>query len=205
MRNFRRVKQIANVLFSHQLGYIVDKLNLRSTVSFRQKLQSPEKAAYTMPERLRMSMEELGGTFIKLGQLLSLRYDMIPKEYCDEFSKLQEGVKPFSFSQVKQIVEKELGKPIEAIFSSFDQQPLAAASVGQVHKAALKNGITVAVKVQRQGIAEIFESDIDLLYSLARILEKRAPEIREYNPVGIIQEFERYTKKEIDYLSKQKT
>lgn len=204
MRNFRRIKQIANVLFSNQLGYVVDRLNLRSTLSFGYKLQTTQKPNLTIPERLRLSMEELGGTFVKLGQLLSLRYDMLPKEYCDEFSKLQEGVKPFSFLQVKQIVEKELGKPITILFKEFEQQPIAAASVGQVHKAVLKSGETVAVKVQRPGICELFEADIDLLYHLAKLIEKRFPELREYNPTTIVQEFERYTKRELDYLFEAK-
>ena len=204
MRNFRRIKQIANVLFSNQLGYVVDRLNLRSTLSFGHRLQPAEKPKRSIPERMRISMEELGGSFVKLGQLLSLRYDMLPKEYCDELSKLQEGVKPFSFLQAKQIVEKELGKPISAVFKEFDQQPIAAASVGQVHRAVLKSGETVAVKVQRPSIGEIFEADIDLLYHLARLMEKRFPELREYNPVGIVQEFERYTKRELDYLFEAK-
>ncbi len=204
MRNLNRIKQIANVLFSNQLGYVVDRLNLRSTLSFRHRIKPAEKSMLSMPERVRSAMEDLGGTFVKLGQLLSLRYDLLPKEYCDEFSKLQEGVRPFSFQQVKQIVERELKKPIKEIFSEFEQQPIAAASVGQVHKAKLKNGKTVAVKVQRPDIEAIFEADIDLLYHLARLLDKRFPEIREYDPIKIVQEFERYTKRELDYLFEAK-
>ncbi|MFH0752628.1 MAG: AarF/ABC1/UbiB kinase family protein [archaeon] len=204
MRNLKRIKQIANALFSNQLGYVVDRLNLRSTLSFKHRLKPSGKPTNSIPLRIRSAMEDLGGTFVKLGQLLSLRYDLLPKEYCDEFSKLQEGVRPFNFSQVKQIIEKELKKPIKEIFKEFEQQPIAAASVGQVHKAVLKNGELVAIKIQRPDIELIFEADIDLLYHLARLLDKRFPEIREYDPIGLVQEFERYTKRELDYLFEAK-
>ncbi len=204
MRNLQRIKQIANVLLRHQMGYAVDRLNIRSALSFRDKFHPADQPKAGIPERLRLSMDELGGTFVKLGQLLSLRYDMLPKEYCDEFSKLQEGATPFAFSQVKQIIEKELGKPINQVFKEFDQQPIAAASIGQVHKAILRDGTKVAVKVQRPNITAIFEADIDLLFNLARMTDKRFPELREYNPVGIVQEFERYTKRELDYLIEAK-
>lgn len=204
MRSLRRIKDIANVLFRHQLGYVVDRLNINGTLSFRHKIQPAQKPTLTLPERIRMVMEDLGGSFVKLGQLLSLRYDLLPKEYCDEFSKLQEGVRPFSYIQVKEIIEREFKKPITYIFKEFDQQPIAAASVGQVHKAVLKSGEVVAVKVQRPNIDKVFEADIDLLYHLARLIEKKIPELREYDPMGIVREFERYTKRELDYFIEAK-
>jgi len=149
-------------------------------------------------------MDELGGAFIKLGQLLSLRYDLLPAEYCDEFSKLQDDVKPFPFKQIKAIVEKDLKKPLNKVFKNFNKDPVAAASIGQVHKAVLQDGTVVAVKVQRPKIKELFKSDLALLYYLAFELEKHFPEIKLYEPIEIVKEFEKYTKKELDYMLEAK-
>jgi ubiquinone biosynthesis protein len=149
-------------------------------------------------------MEELSGAFIKLGQLLSLRPDLIPKEYCDEFSKLQDDVAPFNFIYVKRIIEDELKKPLGKIFSSFDKTPIASASIGQVHKAKLISGEVVAVKVQRPRIEDIFSTDIDLLHHLAHLAEKNIPELKQYDVNSIVKEFEEYTKKELNYVLEAK-
>ena len=148
---------------------------------------------------MRKAFERLGPTFVKLGQLLSLRSDLVPQEYCDEFAKLQDRVEPFAFSKVKRIVEEELGKPIHKIFMEFEKTPIAAASVGQVHKARLKSGQWVAVKVQRPSIKKVFQSDIDILYYLAEQAEQRLEEVKRFKPRRIVQEFENYTKKELDF------
>ncbi|MBL7100642.1 MAG: AarF/ABC1/UbiB kinase family protein [Nanoarchaeota archaeon] len=201
-KDFKRLKQIANILFKQEMGYFVGKLKLKSHLSFNKRLQAKKflKPKDSMPKRLRCSMEELGGSFVKLGQLLSLRPDLIPKEYVDEFSKLQDSVKPFPFEKVKEIIESEFKKPINKVFSHFDKKPIASASVGQVHKAILKDGKRVAVKVQRPKIRELFETDIDLMYHLAHLIEKHIPESKNFNPTGIVGEFEKYTKKEMDYV-----
>lgn len=200
-RDFRRLQQIANVLFKQEMGYFIQKLNLKSHLSFKKRLQ---KEAFTkppnIPKRLRLAMEELSGAFVKLGQLLSLRADLVPEEYVEEFTKLQDEVKPFPFFIVKRIVETELKKPLDKLFSHFNKIPIAAASVGQVHEAILKNGKRVAVKVQRPKIKQMFETDIDIMYHLAHSLEKHIPETKNFNPTGIIGEFEKYTKKEMDYV-----
>lgn len=200
-RNFKRLKQIANVLFKHELGYLIENLKLKAYLTFHKKTQKEKflKKPVSLPAHLRLAMEELGGTFIKLGQLLSLRPDLVPKEYCEEFSKLLDDVKPFHYIFVKRIIEKELNKPLGQVFISFDKTPVAAASIGQVHKAVLKNGQKVAVKIMRPGIEKIFETDIDILYHLAHLLEKHYPETKAYNFPGIVKEFESYTKKEFDY------
>ena len=144
-------------------------------------------------------MEELGATFIKLGQLLSLRPDLIPKEYCKEFALLQDNIKSIPFSEVKAIVEKELKKPLSELFVYFNETPIASASIGQVHKAKLKNNEIVAVKVQRPNVRGLFSADIDLLYHLAALIEHHFPNLNEVKPRDIIKEFETYTKNELDY------
>lgn len=201
-KDFRRLQQVSNVLFKQELGYFVDKLNLKSHLPFKRRLQITKfaKPKGLVSNRLRLSMEELGGSFVKLGQLLSLRPDLVPQDYLDEFSKLQDSVKPFPFEVVKIIVESELKNPLNKVFSYFNKTPIASASVGQVHEAILKNGTKVAVKVQRPGIRQVFATDIDLMYHLARLLEKHIPESKNFNPVGIVEEFEKYTRKELDYV-----
>ncbi len=205
-KDFRRIQQIANVLFQQELGYFVDKLDLKSQLPFRKRLQLMKfaKPKDSVPKRLRLAMEELGGSFVKLGQLLSLRPDLVPQEYLDEFTKLQDSVKPFPFEVAKIIIESELKNPLSKVFSYFSKEPIAAASVGQVYEAVLKNGTKVAVKVQRPGIRQVFATDIDLMYHLARLLEKHMPESRNFNPVGIVDEFEKYTRKELDYIAEGK-
>jgi len=200
IKEVSRLRQIAVVLAEQELFFLVDRLKLKRHLPMN---YSPKylKNKSDLPRRLRLAMENLSGAFIKLGQLLSLRADLIPKEYADEFSKLQDEVKPFKFEKVREIIESELKKPLSDIFLKFDSSPIAAASVGQVHKAMLNNGKIVAVKVQRPNIEKLFETDILLLYHIASLLEKHYPELRDYNFIEIIKEFEEYTKSELDYMS----
>lgn len=197
IRDIGRLKKIVNVLFNQELGYFVHKINLGKFAIGKksQKTREPD----SVPVRLRKSMDELGGAFLKLGQALSLRSDLIPKEYCDEFSKLQDNVEPISYKEVKKVIEKEFGKPIEKIFSEFKKEPIASASVGQVHEAKLLTGERVAVKVQRPNIEEKFFSDIDILYYLADLMNKHIENLKHYDLKGLVKEFENYTKKELDY------
>ena len=198
----KRLKQIANSLFKQGMGYAVEQMDLKHHLTFHKRLQKDEfsKPLTSLPVRLRKVLEDLGGTFVKLGQMLSLRYDLLPKEYCDEFSKLQDDVKPMPFRFVKHIVESELGGSLNRIFKEFDEKPIASASIGQVHKAKLKTGEMVAVKVQRPGLYELFSADTKLLHSLAKILNRRYPEVKEYDLDNLINEFETYSKKELDYM-----
>ena len=201
-KDIGRLRQIIYVLFKHQLGYLIHRLNLRHHLNLkdRMELRKQDKLPDSIPVHLRLAMEELSGTFIKLGQLLSLRPDLIPKEYADEFSKLQDSVPSFPFSIVKETIESEFKRPLNSIFLEFQEQPIAAASVGQVHKAKLKNGTIVAVKVQRPKIEEIFKTDIDILYKLTNLIEQNYPELKKYNLRQIVKEFEEYTKNELNYL-----
>jgi len=200
LKDIRRASHVAGVLFKHGMGYFIHKHRLKLHLPFRKRVAVHRYRKPMMPEaRLRKSFEELGGTYVKLGQLLSLRPDLVPPQYCREFSKLQDEVPPFSFEKAKKIVEKELGKPLNKIFKSFDSKPIGSASIGQVHLAKLRNGRNVVVKVRRPGIKEVFDADIDLMYYFAKKLEKDKG-FDKYSPLRIVEEFERYTKNELNYL-----
>lgn len=140
-------------------------------------------------ERLRMSFEQLGPTFVKLGQVLAGRPDLIPLDWSEEFRKLHDRVTPVEFSEIEKILKAHFGAPIEDVFLSFDKTPMAAASIAQVHHAQLKNGAKVVVKVQRPGIDRVIEEDLQVLALLAGFMEKYVPESRPFNPVGVIKEF----------------
>ncbi len=143
---------------------------------------------YSIAERLRMSFEELGPTFVKLGQLLATRPDLIPNEFVDEFKKLHDRVQPVSFEEIQSVLTFEYGN-VDHIFKSVDPEPLAAASIAQVHHAVLVNGDHVVIKVQRPGIVAIINEDLSVLYSLAQLLNNYIPEVRAFNPVAIVDEF----------------
>src|SRR6187399_2674056 len=123
------------------------------------------------PERMRLAFEELGGAWVKLGQMLAMRFDLLPAAYGDELFKLLNQVRPFPYSQVQEIVARELGGPPEEVFGSFEQESFAAASIGQVHRAVLKSGEAVAVKVQRPGVRASIQADISLMYAFAWVMD----------------------------------
>ena len=199
-KDLNRLRQIVDVLFRHELSFLIHNLNLKAHLSVSKRIRLKKEVPDTAPYHLRLAMQELSGAFVKIGQLLSLREDLIPKEYTHEFSKLQDKVEPFPYEQVKQITESEFNKSIHQVFLKFEKDPIAAASVGQVHRAILKDGKKVAVKVQRPKIDEIFKTDIDLLYHLAGLVEKHYPDLKQYNLGQIVKEFEDYTNKELNYL-----
>jgi len=153
----------------------------------------------TRAERVRLALEELGPTFVKMGQVLSTRPDLIPVEWIEELSKLQDNVPPFPFEQVKEIIEEEFGCPLGERFASFDETPIAAASIGQVHRARLISGEEVAVKVQRPGIRPVIETDIEILTHLAGLMERHIEEMTIYRPTRIVEEFARTIEREMDY------
>ena len=198
----KRYGQIIDVLQKYGFGYIVDQIGLTSfrdlTFSFI-KRQKVEHINTPKPVRVRMILEELGPTYIKLGQLLSMRHDIIPPAYAREFAKLQDDVPHFDFEEVEVIIREELRHSIEELFDHFDKRPLACASIGQVHRAKIKNGDEVVVKVQRPGIKQVIESDLDIMYSMARLVNEHMPEARLYKPTEIVEELSRSILEEIDY------
>ncbi|MFC1648508.1 ABC1 kinase family protein [Nanoarchaeota archaeon] len=191
-RDIKRFEEILSTFVHYELGSVLEKLKLKK---LSMHTPNPENPA----ANLRMVFEDLGGSFVKLGQLLSLRPDLVPLDYCEELAKLQDNVKPFSSGEAKDIIEKQLGKDLDKIFDSFVLHPVASASIGQVHRATLKTGEEVAVKVKRPGISEKMAADIDIVTYIANLIEKHwKPEI--FSATEIVNEFKDYTEKELDFV-----
>jgi ubiquinone biosynthesis protein len=202
-KSAKRIQQIINVFLRYGFGQIIDQIYLGRYIPFKKRIKSfgawPALKGPAVPERLRMAFAELGPTFIKLAQVLSSRPDLITVPFANELKKLQDEVPPFSSHEAKMITEEELKKPLEKIFSVFDETPIAAASIAQVHRAELLDGSDVVVKVQRPAIREQIESDINILSVIARLLVRHVPESRFFNPVGIVEEFTRTVRREMDF------
>ena len=202
-RHVKRYKQILQVFLKYGFGDILDILRveqyLEVGLQFISPKQRPQLEKSSRPERVRMAIEELGPTFIKLGQILSTRPDLIPFRYIEEFSHLQDNVPSFPYKTVREIFKTEIGKFPEEIFESFEENPLAAASIGQVHKAQLKSGEEVVVKVQRPGITSIIEVDLEILLHLASLMERHLEGTETIRPTKIVDEFALTLEKELDY------
>jgi ubiquinone biosynthesis protein len=195
--DLNRLRQIITILIEQGFHEHVSGAGLLKHATLKghvKRLTTPK--ASSSPQHARETLEALGPTFIKLGQVLSLRPDLVPSEYCEEFKKLQDNVPAVETAEIKRIVEQELGKPIHEIFSEFSDAPLAAASVGQVHKAKLKDGTVVVVKIQRPGIHDIMMHDIDIMEYLARKVDDS--QYSYIHASAIVAEFRRYTERELD-------
>lgn len=205
----KRYRQIVDVMIRHGFGYLVERFGLRPVRSLRERLFGPRLKtehllAISEAERLRHALEELGVTFIKLGQILSTRHDIVPEEYIKELATLQDNVPPFGYDEAKKLVETEFGKKLDEVFLSFEPEPIAAASIGQVHRARLLGGEEVAVKVMRPGVEKQVDTDLAIMMSLARFAEKHIKESKFFNPVGFVDEFSRIIRHEIDYVHEAK-
>jgi len=200
VKNAQRLRQILAVLARHGFSDLVVRMNLGKFLPSRFSALVGTAAEKSTPERLRLAFEELGPTFVKLGQLLSTRPDIIPEAAVVELAKLQDDVRPLPVEVIRQVVERELGRPISETYSFFDPTPLGAASIGQVHAATLTTGEEVVVKVQRPEIQGIIETDIALLDFLAGLLEKYVPESRFFRPRLIVEEFFKTLVYELDYV-----
>lgn len=172
----------------HGLRNLVEKLNLDSFLSSNNK-SSEEKELLTIPQRLRLSFEELGPTFVKFGQLLATRPDLVPDDYIQEMSLLHDQVQELDFKTIESVLVEEFGADWRKKFQSVDEKPIGAASIAQVHKATMINGDQVVLKIQRPGIVQKINDDLNVLYFIAELLEKYIPETRSFNPVAMVDEY----------------
>lgn len=205
--NIGRIRQIINVLIKHGFGQIVSLLNLDKYLSFGKRFfglkidKLPGKEIDLSPaDRLTLVLEELGPTFIKFGQIMSTRPDLMPLDFVEAFTRLQDRVKPFTYAEAKKIVEDELGQPLEKIFKSFDKEPIAAASIAQVHFATLNTGEEVVVKIQRPGIQKNILTDIRILYMIANYIDKRLGDDKLFQPLLLVEEFDNSIRRELDFI-----
>lgn len=200
VRDLERLRQIAGVLAVHGFGEVVDRTGLSALIPGRKREDGGRMPAGI---RLRKVLEDLGPSFVKLGQLMSTRPDLIPEDILVELKKLQDDVPPEPFEVIREQVEQELGCALSDVFASFDETPLASASVAQVHRALLRDGeqrIDVVVKVQRPNVQALMARDVDLLYWLAKAIVRSMPESHLYRPISLVEEFDRSVTAELDFL-----
>jgi ubiquinone biosynthesis protein len=198
-----RLREILNILIKHGFGFIVDELGLKPFAKITHRVieitRRPRDIKISMPRRIRFLFEELGPTFIKFGQILSLRLDIVSEEYSQEFSKLLDETSPLPFSRIAHILDEELGADWRKHFKTFSEKAYKSASLAQVHKAVLKNGDLVAVKVQRPDIRRIVEKDLSILSDIAGLVESRIEEFRKYQPIQLVNELKININRELDF------
>ena len=198
-RQLSRARHIGVVLVRYGLAELAARLGLEGRLTFRHRAE-PAVAALTEPERLVKAFEELGPTFIKLGQMLSTRPDILSPDYLKALTKLQDNVPRIQYDEVERVIATETCRLPDDIFAEFDREPLAAASLSQVHRAKLKTGEEVAVKVQRPGIDRMIDGDLAILASVAKFIERQQPDFSTYDPVGLVAEFGRGLRLELDFI-----
>lgn len=203
--SMRRYNQILRVLMRYGYQDIVKYMEENRRFSFLRRFipRSTRRIAlqYNKWERMRLVCEELGPTFVKFGQILSNRPDLIPMDLAIELEKLQDSVPPMPEKEARRAVERELKDSVQRLFAWFEPTPFASASMAQVHRATLLDGERVALKVQRPGIEKVIREDIKVMYRVAEILEKRLPSVRSFDPVGLVENFEKSILKELDFIN----
>jgi ubiquinone biosynthesis protein len=202
VQNTDRLRQIVTVLIKHGFGQLIGRLDLRSLVPWGDKDEAPPRRTFAV--RLREAAEELGPSFVKLGQIVSTRPDLIPADVIAELKKLQEDVPPMAADEVREVLAETFAGTENDLFVQFDDKPLASASIGQVHAARIRredgSEVDVVVKVQRPRIQTTIQRDLDLLYLLAGLIERHVPESRIYSPSGLVGEFDRAIMAELDFM-----
>lgn len=195
-RHLRRYREIAGVLAKHGLGWMLGSVGISEHLRRHPEVTRAE----TAPVHLRQILEELGPTFVKLGQLLSTRPDIVPLAFAAELAKLQDTAPTLPVSQVYAVIEEEFGAPVRHLYLSFEETPIAAASLAQVHRATLRDGTAVIVKVQRPHIRELVETDIEILYRRAKFLEGHWERARTYGVTDLVDEFALTMREELNYI-----
>ncbi len=204
-RSFVRYNQILRVFvrygYEELVSYLIESGQYRLIRRLIPSTTKKNAQKYTRWEKLRLVCEELGPTFIKFGQILSNRPDLLPNDLITQFERLQDNVPPFPGNVARQVVEQELKKSVDELFAWFEPEAFASASMAQVHKATLLTGEQIVLKIQRPHIHKVILEDIKVMYRLAAIFEKRIPSIRSFNPRGLVQNFEESILKELDFVN----
>ena len=207
IKDVSRFREIVTILIKHGFGAFATRMHLTETMGIKSLMVYTDEndELYTVGKRIRMAFEELGPTFVKLGQILSTRGDLLPAEIVSELQHLQDNVPEITLQEVHQQIEKELGRPINELFSEFTETPLASASIAQVHRARLAHETAdVVIKVQRPDILVQIDSDLNILHFLARQAEKNIPDLAMMDPVGVIAEFDRALRKELNFNNEKR-
>ena len=210
IRSLKRYRQVLGILIKYGFGHIVEQLNIDYYIELGKRIvtlgtASRELERLTQAARFRLALEELGPTFIKLGQLLSTRADIVPADVLEELQILQDHIPAVPTDQIMAQIHSELGYPVEEIFETFEDTPLATASIAQVHRATLKNGEQVVCKVRRPNIQSVIETDTDIMMGMAYLVEKHLPGGDMYDPVGLVKEFRRTINRELDFSREGRT
>lgn len=201
VRDVARLREVAAVVVRHGFGEFVLRMPFASALLGRELVSRKESYRGTAPERFAHLLGELGPTYIKLGQVLSMRSDLLPREYIEALSKLQDKAPEISFEEVRAQLEAGLGRPMNEVFESLDATPLATASIGQTHRGKTRDGRVVAVKVQRPGIDAVMRGDLDLLWLAAKGLEASIDELKLVMPSAIVAEFEKGLLRELNFTA----
>ena len=206
LRDLPRYRQILATLIRYGYRDVVNALHLEGLVRpIERAALGADVEPADRPRRLRLVCEDLGPTFVKLGQLLSTRPDLLPEAYTTELAYLRDEVRPFPFAEAEAILAEEYGRPASEVFARIDPEPVASASISQVHRADLRDGREAALKIRRPGIEKVVQADLDILRNLAQLAERRLPFLAPYGPVGLAREFERGLKRELDLGVERRT
>ena len=206
LRDLPRYRQILSTLVRYGYQDVVAALHLEGLVRpFERVALGDEVPPQDRARRLRLVCEDLGPTFVKLGQVLSTRPDLLPEAYTTELASLRDDVRPFSFAEAELILKQEFERPILEVFQRVDPVPVASASISQVHKARTHDGRNIALKIRRPGIEKVVHADLDILKNLAQLAERRLPFLAPYAPVSLVREFERTLKRELDFSVEART
>src|SRR4051812_5447249 len=206
LRDLPRYRQILATLVRYGYQDVVSALHLEGLVRPIERVAlGDDVPPQDRARRLRMVCEDLGPTFVKLGQLLSTRPDLLPEAYTNELAALRDDVRPFTYEESEAILAEEYGRPPSEVFAAIDATPVASASISQVHRAVLTDGRVVALKIRRPGIDKVVQADLDILRNLAQLAERRLPFLIPYAPVALAREFERTLKRELDFNVERRT
>ncbi|MBB5173875.1 ABC1 kinase family protein [Texcoconibacillus texcoconensis] len=205
LRHANRFRQIIHALVRNGFGYFVQKIGLMNEVPGLKKWRLKDENRITSTEeRVRNLLEELGPTFVKLGQIASTRNDIFPQALINELEKLQDHVSPFTYNEAQYVFKSEIGEDITSYFAEFQEEPLASASIGQVYQAKTKDGRDVAVKIQRPGIQRQIDIDLDILHEIARLAERHIDGAEHYRLTKLVGEFTKMLRRELDYTIESK-